>query len=107
MAGRLTGRTESDVVDDLIRQYLREIGAYPLLTAADEVNLAMAMEAGREAEAVLASAADSLTRARRRQLQRRSDNHAGEPFQECAAVGNEMREQPAGGGHPVYCTKAV
>ena len=70
MAGRVARRTESDVVDDLIRQYLREIGAYPLLTAADEVSLAMAMEAGREAEAVLASTGETLTRARRRQLQR-------------------------------------
>ena len=63
-------RSESDVVDDLVRQYLREIGAYPLLTAADEVNLAMAMEAGREAEAVLDAAGPSLSKARQRQLQR-------------------------------------
>jgi len=70
MASRMPGRTESDVVDDLVRQYLREIGAYPLLTAADEVNLAMVMEAGREAAAVLESTGATLTRARRRQLQR-------------------------------------
>ncbi|MDQ1373691.1 MAG: polymerase primary sigma factor [Actinomycetota bacterium] len=63
-------RSESDVVDDLVRQYLREIGAFPLLTAADEVSLAMAIEAGREAQAVLHAAADDLTRARRRQLLR-------------------------------------
>ena len=70
MAGSARARSESDVVDDLVRQYLREIGAYPLLTAADEVNLAMAIEAGREAEAVLTAAGESLSRARRRQLQR-------------------------------------
>ena len=83
MDGRLAGaRSESDVVDDLVRQYLREIGAYPLLTAADEVSLAMAIEAGREAEAVLAPRpATSLSRARRRQLQR------------AVAAGEEARRQ--------------
>jgi RNA polymerase sigma factor (sigma-70 family) len=70
MASRMSGRSESDVVDDLVRQYLREIGAYPLLTAADEVSLALVMEAGREAAAVLESTGTTLTRARRRQLQR-------------------------------------
>ena len=70
MAGSARARSESDVVDDLVRQYLREIGAYPLLTAADEVNLAMSIEAGREAESVLAAAGESLSRARRKQLQR-------------------------------------
>ena len=74
-------RSESDVVDDLVRQYLREIGAYPLLTAADEVSLAMAMEAGREAEAVLLAAGDSLSKPRRRQLQR------------AMAAGDEARRQ--------------
>jgi RNA polymerase primary sigma factor len=66
----MAGRSESDVVDDLVRQYLREIGAYPLLTAADEVSLAMTMQAGREAVAVLAATGTSLTPARRRQLKR-------------------------------------
>jgi RNA polymerase primary sigma factor len=70
MGGAPGRRTESDVVDDLVRQYLREIGAYPLLTAADEVSLAMAIAAGREAEAVLGAAGEALSRARRRQLQR-------------------------------------
>ncbi|MEY2477375.1 MAG: polymerase primary sigma factor [Actinomycetota bacterium] len=81
MAGSARARSESDVVDDLVRQYLREIGAYPLLTAADEVNLAMAIEAGREAEAVLTAAGESLSRARRRQLQR------------AVAAGEEARRQ--------------
>ena len=32
--------------EDLVRQYLKEIGEYELLTAADEVALAKTMEAG-------------------------------------------------------------
>ncbi|MFW6205560.1 MAG: RNA polymerase sigma factor [Actinomycetota bacterium] len=39
---------------DLVRQYLREIGRVPLLTAADEVELARAVEAGLYAEDRLA-----------------------------------------------------
>jgi RNA polymerase sigma factor (sigma-70 family) len=64
-------RSEGDAVEDLVRQYLREIGAYPLLSAADEVTLAVAMEAGREASAVLEAtrAGADLTAARRRELQ--------------------------------------
>ena len=53
--------------EDLVRQYLREIGEYELLTADDEVALAMAMEAGVEAETALA-AAGRLSAARRREL---------------------------------------
>ncbi|MFE6778310.1 RNA polymerase sigma factor [Streptomyces sp. NPDC057702] len=43
---------------DLFRQYLREIGRIPLLSAADEVELARRVEAGLFAEAKLAGAAD-------------------------------------------------
>ncbi|MET9434319.1 RNA polymerase sigma factor [Streptomyces sp. NPDC006551] len=43
---------------DLFRQYLREIGRIPLLTAAEEVELARRVEAGLFAEERLASAAD-------------------------------------------------
>lgn len=47
---------------DLFRQYLREIGRIPLLTAADEVELARRIEAGLFAEERLASAPDPDTR---------------------------------------------
>jgi RNA polymerase sigma factor (sigma-70 family) len=57
----------SDTVD-LTRRYLSELGNYPLLTAEDEVVLAQAIEAGRAAEAELAST--TPTRARRAALQR-------------------------------------
>ncbi|GHH87063.1 RNA polymerase principal sigma factor HrdA [Streptomyces sulfonofaciens] len=43
---------------DLFRQYLREIGRIPLLTAADEVELARRVEAGLFAEERLGTAAD-------------------------------------------------
>jgi len=43
---------------DLFRQYLREIGRIPLLTAAEEVELARRVEAGLFAEERLSSAAD-------------------------------------------------
>ncbi len=43
---------------DLFRQYLREIGRIPLLTAAEEVDLARRVEAGLFAEAKLSSTPD-------------------------------------------------
>ncbi|WP_149827619.1 RNA polymerase sigma factor [Streptomyces tailanensis] len=43
---------------DLFRQYLREIGRIPLLTAAEEVELARRVEAGLFAEAKLGNATD-------------------------------------------------
>ncbi|MEV7191273.1 RNA polymerase sigma factor [Streptomyces sp. NPDC093510] len=43
---------------DLFRQYLREIGRIPLLTAAEEVELARAVEAGLFAEEKLSSTPD-------------------------------------------------
>ncbi len=54
---------------DLLRQYLREIGEYPLLTPADEVELASAIAAGRDADAQLA-ADKGLDLQDRRALQR-------------------------------------
>ncbi len=44
---------------DALGLYLNEIGSEPLLTAADERELARAIEAGREASAKLAGGADS------------------------------------------------
>jgi RNA polymerase primary sigma factor len=44
------------MVDDLLQRYLQEIGAHPLLTAADEARLAQAMVEGGRAEARLDAA---------------------------------------------------
>ena len=45
----MASRSDTDVVEDLVRQYLREIGAYELLSAAEEVALGRVMEAGNDA----------------------------------------------------------
>ena len=50
---------------DLFRQYLREIGRIPLLTAAEEVELARRVEAGLFAEEKLANTPDPDSRTRR------------------------------------------
>ena len=47
--------------EDLVRLYLTDIGQYPLLTKDDEVRLAQAIEAGRDAEADVAKAPKGLT----------------------------------------------
>ena len=56
--------------EDLVRLYLTDIGQYPLLTKDDEVRLAQAIEAGREADAQLAAAPKGLTPAKKRELRR-------------------------------------
>jgi RNA polymerase sigma factor (sigma-70 family) len=56
--------------EDLVRLYLTDIGQYPLLTKDDEVALSQVIEAGREAEAILASPPGGLTPAKRRELRR-------------------------------------
>lgn len=53
-----------DSLPDVVRQYLREIGRIPLLTAADEVRLARAVEAGLFAEEELAGRFDGPPAAR-------------------------------------------
>ncbi len=58
---------------DPVRMYLKEIGKVPLLTAAQEIDLAMKIEAGLEASARLDAAADlgaELDRAEKRRLHR-------------------------------------
>ncbi|MFF9160527.1 RNA polymerase sigma factor [Streptomyces longwoodensis] len=58
-AGRAPTRTESGGPSaDLFRQYLREIGRIPLLTAAEEVELARRVEAGLFAEEKLGTTPD-------------------------------------------------
>ena len=52
--------------EDLVRLYLTDIGQYPLLTKDDEVRLAQAIEAGREAEAAVAKAPKGLSTAKKR-----------------------------------------
>src|SRR3981081_3545682 len=47
--------------EDLVRQYLREIGQYPLLTDVDEVELAKTIEAGNLSEATIAKPKRKLT----------------------------------------------
>ncbi len=62
---------------DLMRQYLKEIGTYELLTAADEVSLAKTIEAGRTADAELAASGPALDEDARAELSRRSlEGHA-------------------------------
>ncbi|WP_234313646.1 RNA polymerase sigma factor [Streptomyces sp. NBRC 109706] len=50
--------SQGGAASDLFRQYLREIGRIPLLTAADEVELARRIEAGLFAEERLGTATD-------------------------------------------------
>ncbi|MFC6985340.1 RNA polymerase sigma factor [Streptomyces cirratus] len=54
--GRAAGTGGAGPSADLFRQYLREIGRIPLLTAAEEVELARRVEAGLFAEEKLAAA---------------------------------------------------
>jgi RNA polymerase sigma factor (sigma-70 family) len=63
-------KQKQDSGPDLVRLYLTDAGRYPLLTKDDEVQLAQAMEAGRDAHAVLAEHDAALSSAKRRQLRR-------------------------------------
>ncbi len=67
--------------EDLVRLYLNDVGKYALLTKAEEVRLAQAVEAGRDARAELAGTAD-LTPSRQRELKRlvRCGEEATETF---------------------------
>ena len=67
--------------EDLVRLYLNDVGKYALLTKADEVRLAQAVEAGRDARAEL-SGSEDLTASRQRELRRlvRHGEEATETF---------------------------
>ncbi|MFM7095522.1 MAG: sigma-70 family RNA polymerase sigma factor, partial [Actinomycetota bacterium] len=56
--------------EDLVRLYLTDIGQYALLTKDDEVRLAKAIEAGKEAQAELNTNDKSLTPTKKRELRR-------------------------------------
>ncbi len=56
--------------EDLVRQYLREIGQYPLLTDVQEVELAQGIEEGEKARERL-SKAKKLTPKQRTELERK------------------------------------
>jgi len=56
--------------EDLVRLYLTDIGQYTLLTKDDEVRLAKAIEAGKEAIEALDAGGRDVTEARRRELRR-------------------------------------
>src|SRR5437016_8686840 len=75
MGKQATRRPDSEREQDLVRLYLDEIGRHELLTKDDEVRLAQAIEAGREARAELA-AGGKFARGQRQQLLRTAD--AGE-----------------------------
>ena len=65
--------TSAPLTSDPVRMYLKEIGKVPLLTARQEVDLAMKIEAGLEAVAQLEDAAEkgvTLERAEVRRLER-------------------------------------
>ena len=75
MGKQATRRPDSEREQDLVRLYLDEIGRHELLTKDDEVRLAQAIEAGREARAELAQG-QKFARGQRPQLLRTAD--AGE-----------------------------
>ena len=54
--------------EDLVRLYLTDIGQYALLTKDDEVRLAKAIEAGKEAIEAIQAGGRDITAARRREL---------------------------------------
>lgn len=63
-ATEITGRSKADYAsEDSVAVYLRDIGAIPLLTAAEEVTLAKAIEAGKRAGQRLESSLGNEERA--------------------------------------------
>jgi RNA polymerase primary sigma factor len=97
----MASRGRGEPSGDLMRQYLKEIGSYELLTAADEVALAKRIEAGRLADLDLAASRHTLDNARRSELEDVSlDGHAAkERFIQSnlrLVVSIAKRYQPAG-----------
>ncbi|MFQ5968656.1 MAG: sigma-70 family RNA polymerase sigma factor, partial [Acidimicrobiia bacterium] len=78
---RLENTDDERPPSDLVGQYLEEISRYDLLTADDETRLAQTIEAGLEAEELLASR-DSYSPSDRGKLQgrARAGRHAKEEF---------------------------
>ena len=72
------------VVGDAVKMYLKEIGKVKLLSRAEEVDLAMKMEAGQEALAKLDAAEEDGVKLDRRELRR---------LNRIAALGEEARTQ--------------
>ncbi len=75
----MAARRETD--SEAIRRYLDGIGRYSLLTAEDEVRLAKAMEAGREAAKQLEHETDPKQKARLRRKVAEGDRARGEFIQ--------------------------
>jgi len=73
-------RIDGDTTVDLTRRYLNELGAYPLLTAEQEVELAQAIERGRQAEARLEQGGCTPTERRRLQADVRAAAAARRTF---------------------------
>ncbi|MGH9178645.1 MAG: sigma-70 family RNA polymerase sigma factor [Acidimicrobiales bacterium] len=82
----MAGQGDSDGAGELIRQYLTEIGTHPLLTAAEEVELAQLMARGQQAAATLAERAGTGRRASRGAAGRRH-------LEELVATGNEAKRR--------------
>jgi RNA polymerase sigma factor (sigma-70 family) len=79
--GRVLNKRAAHPEEDLVRLYLNDIGKHALLTKAEEVRLAQAVEAGREARIELAGT-DQLAPSRDRELRRtvRQGDAATETF---------------------------